>query len=86
MILRKTKSLSFNQGHYEKFEIFATMEINTDVDSEFADAPAAEVMDYIDSTLAEFIEPDLLQASETTDRDESFVFPYLEITTNKKDK
>jgi hypothetical protein len=87
MILRKTKSLSFNQGHFEKFEVFATMEINTEVDTDFKDATADDVMDYIDRTLEEFVAPDVVQVKETTDNEDSFVFPYIEITTNnKKDK
>lgn len=90
MILKKTRSLRVNMGHYEHVEVFATMEIDTEKDAEFADASERDVMDHIDRTLAEFIAPDMYEASQLTDVDESFVFPYLELTekhsTKKKDK
>lgn len=87
MIFRKTKSLSINMGHYEKTEIFATVEIDTDADASDLGELGIEsnnhtdVIDFIDATIEQFLVSDAALAARTTDHDESFIFPYIEITS-----
>lgn len=79
MILRKTRSVRFNLGNYEHQETYAVMEINTEVDTEFAEKPLEEVMDYIDDQLIVFLESDVYQARKITDNRDSAAFPFAEL-------
>lgn len=90
MILRKTKNLRFNMGHYEHVELYGVMEVDTRADAEdlkkFDINPTDldAVMDFIDDRITEFLEPDVEMVSRTTDNQDSFVYPYIQFTATNK--
>lgn len=93
MILKKTRSLRFNLGHYEHVELFATAEVDTIADRDdlarhhgLDTNDHDSVMDFITDALDEMVRPEVEMAHETSDLEDSFVFPYVEryTTTNKK--
>ena len=93
MIIKKTVNLRFNMGHYEHVELFATAEVDTIADRDDlarnyrvdTDDHSA-VMEHITDVLTEIVKPEVDMVLQTSDYEDSFVFPFADLTTTKGKK
>lgn len=91
MIIKKTRNVRFNLGHYEHFETFATIQVDTDSERDRNDLEEigidpldfSAIEEFIDHRLLEFASSDADLVAKITDADDSAVFPYIDATTTR---
>lgn len=90
MKVLKNKRLHVNMGQYEHMEIIATVEVNTETDTDLLAERGVDVNDleavrrFIDVELTRLIEPDVDDAHFQTANADSFIHEHRDQLTDRK--
>lgn len=85
MKIKKTRSARLNLGNYEHIEVYASMELDSEIDASLFESfggDETKAMNYIDDQLITFMQDDVYQAKRVTTNGDSAAFRLYDLNYN----